>query len=153
MVKQITVCYQTLYCWLSIAKFLLWFQVLSFIIVSRVLFIACHDLVDCHSCAGSNISFDCSWCPSQGRCSSGFDRFRQSWVKSSCNVSLNVIIKISYSNKMVISLIFPLVFKCSIFAPNKLQREKCEINVGCTFLLLSLTPIFSLFTAYTLSHS
>lgn len=45
----------------------------------------CNSLTDCTSCVSKIASnFDCSWCPTNKRCSDGYDRHRQDWVKHKC---------------------------------------------------------------------
>lgn len=44
----------------------------------------CLQFNSCGSCVRSQIGFNCSWCNSLQRCSSGFDRHRQDWVENSC---------------------------------------------------------------------
>ncbi|KAJ8938022.1 hypothetical protein NQ314_011634 [Rhamnusium bicolor] len=40
---------------------------------------------DCTSCLNSDTSFQCTWCPTMNKCSTGFDRHRQNWVAQDCN--------------------------------------------------------------------
>ncbi|XP_069815136.1 plexin domain-containing protein 2 [Dendropsophus ebraccatus] len=44
----------------------------------------CLQFNSCGSCVRSQIGFNCSWCNSLQRCSSGFDRHRQDWVENGC---------------------------------------------------------------------
>ncbi|KAM4705896.1 plexin domain-containing protein 2 [Rhinophrynus dorsalis] len=44
----------------------------------------CLQFNSCSSCVTSLIGFNCSWCSSLQRCSSGFDRHRQDWVENGC---------------------------------------------------------------------
>ncbi|KAG9476583.1 hypothetical protein GDO78_003233 [Eleutherodactylus coqui] len=44
----------------------------------------CLQFNSCGACVRSQIGFNCSWCNSLQRCSSGFDRHRQDWVENSC---------------------------------------------------------------------
>lgn len=46
----------------------------------------CNSLLDCNTCVSKVASnFDCSWCPNNKRCSDGYDRHRQDWVKNKCD--------------------------------------------------------------------
>ncbi|CRK89502.1 CLUMA_CG003245, isoform A [Clunio marinus] len=45
----------------------------------------CHGFNDCESCLENEIKFQCNWCPSLSRCSSGVDRKRQEWTNSGCD--------------------------------------------------------------------
>ncbi|KAK5646946.1 hypothetical protein RI129_005410 [Pyrocoelia pectoralis] len=46
----------------------------------------CLDSKDCHSCLVTQIeNFECTWCPSTGRCSNGLDRHRQDWLAKGCD--------------------------------------------------------------------
>ncbi|XP_054273220.1 plexin domain-containing protein 2 isoform X2 [Macrosteles quadrilineatus] len=45
----------------------------------------CMEKKDCHSCVSSQIGFDCKWCGSVGRCSTGMDRKRQDWLSNECD--------------------------------------------------------------------
>ncbi|KAI0222266.1 Plexin domain-containing protein 2 [Lamellibrachia satsuma] len=44
----------------------------------------CNRLYNCVDCQTSDIGFDCYWCNTIGRCSSGFDRSRQQWLTAGC---------------------------------------------------------------------
>ncbi|XP_061777057.1 plexin domain-containing protein 2-like isoform X1 [Nerophis ophidion] len=44
----------------------------------------CLQFSGCAPCVTSQIGFNCTWCSRLQRCSSGFDRNRQSWVDSGC---------------------------------------------------------------------
>ncbi|XP_075924245.1 plexin domain-containing protein 1-like isoform X1 [Petromyzon marinus] len=44
----------------------------------------CNQYKTCDSCLSAHIAFDCGWCGSIQRCSSGFDRHRQEWIDGSC---------------------------------------------------------------------
>ncbi|XP_031343800.1 plexin domain-containing protein 2-like [Photinus pyralis] len=46
----------------------------------------CLDSKDCHSCLTTQIdNFECTWCPSNGRCSNGLDRHKQEWLAKGCD--------------------------------------------------------------------
>ncbi|CAM9683532.1 unnamed protein product [Lampetra planeri] len=44
----------------------------------------CNQYKTCDGCLSAHIAFDCGWCGSIQRCSSGFDRHRQEWIDGSC---------------------------------------------------------------------
>ncbi|XP_063421294.1 uncharacterized protein LOC134706356 [Mytilus trossulus] len=44
----------------------------------------CNQATSCDHCISRDIDFDCSWCPSVGRCSNGLDWYRQEWSESEC---------------------------------------------------------------------
>ncbi|XP_071158432.1 mucin-2-like [Mytilus edulis] len=44
----------------------------------------CNQATSCDHCVSRDIVFDCSWCPSVGRCSNGYDWYRQEWSESEC---------------------------------------------------------------------
>ncbi|XP_033114319.1 plexin domain-containing protein 2-like [Anneissia japonica] len=48
----------------------------------------CTQQKSCSDCFGGNVdpSFDCKWCPTLSRCSSGYDRHRQDWISNNCNL-------------------------------------------------------------------
>ncbi|KAL5275027.1 PLXDC2 family protein [Megaselia abdita] len=45
----------------------------------------CLTFKDCNSCLESNSNFQCSWCPTLNRCSTGIDRRRQEWLQKGCD--------------------------------------------------------------------
>ncbi|XP_055372734.1 plexin domain-containing protein 2-like isoform X2 [Condylostylus longicornis] len=45
----------------------------------------CLQYFDCESCTNHRTSFDCRWCPTLNRCSSGTDRKRQEWMNNGCH--------------------------------------------------------------------
>jgi len=46
----------------------------------------CNTLNDCQSCISKlNTNFECSWCESTKKCSDGYDRHRQEWIKNRCD--------------------------------------------------------------------
>jgi len=45
----------------------------------------CMEKKDCHSCVTSQIGFECKWCSSVSRCSTGMDRKRQDWLSNECD--------------------------------------------------------------------
>lgn len=56
-------------------------------IVAFELCAACAVYTSCGDCVTNpkKIDFQCSWCPKLARCSDGFDRNRQDWVKAECD--------------------------------------------------------------------
>ncbi|XP_072035103.1 uncharacterized protein [Amphiura filiformis] len=67
----------------------------------------CHDEeLDCHQCVSAQIGFDCAWCPSQGRCSSGFDRNRQKWVDSRCHIG-NITVEADCNRPQIVNVVTP----------------------------------------------
>lgn len=47
---------------------------------------SCNTLMDCESCLGADIGFQCSWCALAMRCSDGMDRKRHDWILLGCDV-------------------------------------------------------------------
>ncbi|XP_076461864.1 uncharacterized protein LOC143294305 [Babylonia areolata] len=48
----------------------------------------CNTIEDCETCAvHDGVKFDCKWCSSAKRCSSGLDWYRQDWEKKGCTRS------------------------------------------------------------------
>ncbi|XP_055302223.1 plexin domain-containing protein 2 isoform X2 [Sitodiplosis mosellana] len=48
----------------------------------------CLEHTDCVSCLDAKLeTFNCTWCPSLNRCSTGTDRKRQQWIQSGCERS------------------------------------------------------------------
>ncbi|XP_037918633.1 plexin domain-containing protein 2 isoform X2 [Hermetia illucens] len=45
----------------------------------------CLSLNDCVSCISEKLNFDCNWCPTLNKCSTGTDRKRQEWLKKGCD--------------------------------------------------------------------
>ncbi|XP_067638787.1 plexin domain-containing protein 2 isoform X2 [Eurosta solidaginis] len=44
----------------------------------------CLDYKDCAACSNHNTAFDCAWCPTLNRCSTGTDRKKQDWQEKGC---------------------------------------------------------------------
>ncbi|XP_028967695.1 plexin domain-containing protein 2 [Galendromus occidentalis] len=44
----------------------------------------CVSLKSCEECTTAQINFNCTWCESVQRCSSGVDRHRQTWISNKC---------------------------------------------------------------------
>ncbi|XP_020649718.3 plexin domain-containing protein 1 isoform X1 [Pogona vitticeps] len=44
----------------------------------------CLQHQSCEACVTSDLTFNCSWCHVLQRCSSGFDRYREEWLKYGC---------------------------------------------------------------------
>lgn len=48
----------------------------------------CNIYTDCNSCvvhSKLNSTFECSWCEASKKCSDGYDRHRQEWIKNKCD--------------------------------------------------------------------
>ncbi|XP_036345722.1 plexin domain-containing protein 2-like [Rhagoletis pomonella] len=45
----------------------------------------CLDYKDCAACSNHKTSFDCTWCPTLNRCSTGTDRKKQEWQQKGCD--------------------------------------------------------------------
>jgi len=45
----------------------------------------CNSFNDCTSCLTKKVSFECSWCEATKKCSDGYDRHRQDWLKNKCD--------------------------------------------------------------------
>ncbi|XP_018803012.1 PREDICTED: plexin domain-containing protein 2 isoform X2 [Bactrocera latifrons] len=45
----------------------------------------CLDYKDCAACINHKTSFDCAWCPTLNRCSTGTDRKKQEWQHKGCD--------------------------------------------------------------------
>ncbi|XP_004536674.1 plexin domain-containing protein 2 [Ceratitis capitata] len=45
----------------------------------------CLDYKDCAACSNHKTSFDCAWCPTLNRCSTGTDRRKQEWQQKGCD--------------------------------------------------------------------
>ncbi|XP_011187538.1 plexin domain-containing protein 2 isoform X1 [Zeugodacus cucurbitae] len=45
----------------------------------------CLDYKDCEACINHKTSFDCAWCPTLNRCSTGTDRRKQDWQQKGCD--------------------------------------------------------------------
>ncbi|XP_054727149.1 plexin domain-containing protein 2 isoform X2 [Anastrepha obliqua] len=46
---------------------------------------SCLDYKDCAACSNHKTSFDCAWCPTLNRCSTGTDRRKQEWQHKGCD--------------------------------------------------------------------
>ncbi|XP_033098662.1 plexin domain-containing protein 2-like isoform X2 [Anneissia japonica] len=53
--------------------------------------ITCNMFTTCEECTQSYINFTCTWCEVVGRCSNGFDRYRQEWYDNGCSKNSNFI--------------------------------------------------------------
>lgn len=52
------------------------------------LILVCNTFSDCTSClANRGKRYNCSWCEDIQRCSNGFDRSRQQWLRAECHRS------------------------------------------------------------------
>ena len=48
--------------------------------------LACNTFTDCSSClANRGKRYNCSWCEDIQKCSDGFDRSRQQWIRAQCH--------------------------------------------------------------------
>jgi len=48
--------------------------------------LTCNSLTDCQTCTTKlNATFDCQWCEATKKCSDGYDRHRQEWLKNKCD--------------------------------------------------------------------
>jgi len=48
--------------------------------------LACNTFTDCTSClANRGKRYNCSWCEDLQKCSDGYDRSRQQWIKAQCH--------------------------------------------------------------------
>ncbi len=52
----------------------------------NVYFVACNTFTDCSSClANRGKRYNCSWCDDIQKCSDGYDRSRQQWIRAQCH--------------------------------------------------------------------
>ena len=48
--------------------------------------LACNTFMDCASCLSMRGQrYNCSWCENIGKCSDGYDRSRQQWIRAGCH--------------------------------------------------------------------
>ena len=60
--------------------------ILSCLVKCSSLSLACNTLLDCPSClAMRGQRHNCSWCEDIGKCSDGYDRSRQQWIRAGCH--------------------------------------------------------------------
>jgi hypothetical protein len=51
-----------------------------------VFILACNTFTDCSSClANRGKRYNCSWCEDIQKCSDGYDRSRQQWIRAQCH--------------------------------------------------------------------
>lgn len=58
----------------------------------------CVSLTSCEECTTAQINFNCTWCDTVQRCSSGVDRHRQSWISNKCEENVVSILTLSPFN-------------------------------------------------------
>ena len=71
----------------------------------------CNSLTDCQSCTTKlSTNFECQWCEATKKCSDGYDRHRQEWLKNKCDDHA--------------------VNKCSAISPDQINKESDHSATG-----------------------